>query len=139
MPHISLVTLGVADLDRSSTFYEALGWERSSASVDGVVVFLRGGNVALGLFGRSDLEAEAGTSLAPAPGPVALAVNLPDEAAVDDLLEAAVHAGGRVTRPAQRADWGGYSGYVADPDGHLWEVAHNPGFRLGEDGRVELP
>lgn len=70
---------------------------------------------------------------------MALATNLASETEVDALLEAAERAGGRVTRPATRADWGGWSGYFADPDGHLWEVAHNPGFPLDADGRVHLP
>ncbi len=141
MAHVSLVTLGVSDLARATTFYEALGWRRSSASVDGVVTFLDGGTVALGLFGRQALAAEAGLDPAPstAAASVALATNVTSEAEVDALLEAAERAGGRVTRPATRADWGGRSGYFTDPDGHLWEVAHNPGFPLDADGRVHLP
>ena len=139
MAHISLITLGVDDLDRATAFYEALGWRRSSASVDGTVAFLAGGTVALGLYGRDDLAADAGTRLPPGSGAVALAMNLPSEDAVDDAIRFAAGAGGEVTRAAERADWGGYSGYVRDPDGHLWEVAHNPGFPLDEDGRVTLP
>lgn len=139
MAHVSLITLGVADLDRATTFYEALGWRRSSASVDGTVAFLTGGAVVLGLYGRDDLAADAGTELAPGTGAVALAVNLPCESDVDDLIRTAVAAGAEVTRPAARADWGGYSGYVRDADGHLWEIAHNPGFPLDTDGRVTLP
>lgn len=140
MPHVSLVTLGVDDLDRATRFYEAWGWRRSSASVADTVTFLRGGAVVLGLFGRDDLAADAGVAPgAPGPGSVALAMNLGDEAAVDEALATAVAAGGRITRPAERAPWGGYSGYLTDPDGHLWEVAHNPGFPLLDDGRVRLP
>lgn len=156
MPHVSLITLGVDDLAATAAFYEALGWHRSSASVDGVVTFLQGGNVALALFERDALAADAGLAARAADdGPsqgagssggsgashvgVALATNLPDEAAVDALLSAAESAGGRITKPAERAEWGGYSGYFTDPDGHLWEVAHNPGFGLLADGRVRLP
>jgi uncharacterized protein len=140
VPHVSLITLGVDDLERATRFYEAWGWRRSSASVEGTVTFLRGGAVVLALFGRDALAVEAGVPAAVAgPGSVALAMNLGDEAAVDAALEAAVAAGGTVTRPAERADWGGYSGYVTDLDGHLWEVAHNPGFPLLDDGRVQLP
>lgn len=140
MPHVSLITLGVDDLDRATRFYEAWGWRRSSASVAGTVAFLRGGAVVLALFARDDLAAEAGVAPAAAgPGSVALAMNLADEGAVDASLDAAVAAGGRLTKPAERAVWGGYSGYVADPDGHLWEVAYNPGFPLLDDGRVQLP
>jgi predicted lactoylglutathione lyase len=137
--HVSLITLGVDDLRRATGFYTALGWDRSGASVDGVVAFLAGGTVALALYGREALAADAGVTLSPAPSAVALAVNLPSEADVDALLATAVAAGGTVTKPAARADWGGYSGYVTDPDGHLWEVAHNPGFPLDGDGRVTLP
>lgn len=140
--HVSLVTLGVADLARAEAFYTALGWRRSEASVDGVVSFMRGGALVLGLLGRDELAADAGLergALASGPAPTALACNLPDEAAVDAAIAAAAAAGGRVTKPAVRADWGGYSGYVADPDGHLWEFAHNPGFPLQADGSVRLP
>lgn len=141
MAHVSLITLGVEDLDRATVFYEAWGWRRSTASVDGVVTFLDGGTVVLGLFGREDLAVDANVA-ADAPGQhgnLALAMNLPSRKAVDDALDTAVSAGGAVTRPAEVADWGGYSGYLRDPDGHLWEVAHNPGFALREDGRVVLP
>ena len=140
--HVSLITLGVADLARAEAFYVALGWRRSDASVDGVVSFMRGGAVVLGLWGREELAEDAGLGrgdFAAGPSPVALACNLPDEAAVDAALAAAEAAGGRVTRPAVRAEWGGYSGYAADPDGHLWEFAYNPGFPLQPDGSVRLP
>jgi catechol 2,3-dioxygenase-like lactoylglutathione lyase family enzyme len=139
--HVSLVTLGVSDLTRSEAFYTTLGWRRSDASVDGVVSFMRGGAVVLSLFGRDDLAEDAGLEggFAPGPAAVALACNLPDEAAVDAAIVAAVAAGGRAVKPAVRAEWGGYSGYVADPDGHLWEFAHNPGFPLHPDGSVRLP
>jgi uncharacterized protein len=140
VPHVSLITLGVDDLDRATRFYEAWGWRRSSASVEGTVAFLRGGAVVLALFGRDDLASDAGVTPAPAGhGPVALATNLADEQAVDASLATPVAGGGTLPKPAVRAAWGGYSGYVADPDGHLWEVAHNPGFPLLEDGRVRLP
>jgi catechol 2,3-dioxygenase-like lactoylglutathione lyase family enzyme len=141
MDHVSLITLGVSDLDRATRFYEQLGWKRSSASVEGTVAFLRGGSVVIGLFGRDDLAEEAGVDLPPpgASAAVALAANLESEQAVDAAMTAAAAAGGRITKPATRQDWGGYSGYVADPDGHLWEVAHNPGFRLLPDGQVRLP
>jgi uncharacterized protein len=139
--HVSLITLGVDDLARATAFYTALGWRRSSASVDGVVTFLQGGTVALGLFGRQALAEDAALPATPAPGPspIALAVNLATEAEVDEVIATAAEAGGRITKPAERADWGGYSGYVVDPDGHLWEVAFNPGFPLDDDGRITLP
>jgi catechol 2,3-dioxygenase-like lactoylglutathione lyase family enzyme len=141
MSYVSLVTLGVADLRRATAFYEALGWQRSPASVDDVVTFLRGsGGVALGLFGREDLAAEAGVPPAADTGrSVALAMNLPSAAEVVRVTEVAAAAGGRVTSAPRLADWGGTSAYVTDPDGHLWELAHNPGFPLAEDGSVDLP
>lgn len=140
MAHISLITLAVDDLTAATRFYEAMGWRRSAASVDGTVAFLRGGAVVLGLFGREDLAADAGVAPSAGGGPaVALAMNVPTEQVVDETLAAATRAGGRVSKPAHRTDWGGYSGYFEDLDGHLWEVAHNPGFRLMADGRVLLP
>ena len=141
MAHVSLITLGTDDLSRSTAFYEAIGWRLSSASVQGAVSFLEGGTVVLGLFDREGLAADAGVEADPAGahGNVALAVNLPSEEEVDDLLRMAHAAGATITKPAQPTDWGGYSGYFRDPDGHLWEVAHNPHFPLGEEGRIELP
>ncbi|KQT44517.1 glyoxalase [Aureimonas sp. Leaf454] len=136
---ISLVTLGVADLERSAAFYEALGWERTSAGNESVV-FLQGAGLVLSLFGLADLAADAG--LAPEPLPrfrgLSLAVNLGDDAAIDRLFEAAVAAGAHPVKPPQRAFWGGYSGYFADPDGHLWELAHNPFFPMDERGHLDL-
>lgn len=141
MAHVSLVTLGVEDLSRATRFYEALGWRRSSASVDGTVAFMRGGAMVLGLFGRTALAEDANVEAAPSAGfrSIALAMNLDSEPDVDATLATVAEAGGRITKPAQRAEWGGYSGYFSDPDGHLWEVAYNPGFPLRTDGRVVLP
>ena len=140
MAHVSLITLAVDDLTAATRFYETMGWRRSSASVDDTVAFLRGGAVLLGLFGREDLATDAGVPPSSGGGPaVALAMNVPTEQVVDETLAAAARAGGRVSKPAQRTDWGGYSGYFTDLDGHLWEVAHNPGSRLMADGRVLLP
>lgn len=140
MAHISLVTLGVSDLERAAAFYAALGWRRSPASVPGEVVFLQGGTVVLSLFGRDDFAADTGLDLsAEGTAPVALAMNVASEGGVDDVLAAAAAAGGRVVIPGHRAAWGGYTSYLADPDGHLWEIAHNPGFGLNDDGRLVLP
>jgi uncharacterized protein len=140
MAHISLITLAVDDLNASTRFYETMGLRRSSASVDGTVAFLRGGAVVLGLFGREALAEDAGVAPSSDGGPaVALAMNVPNEQIVDETLDAAARAGGRISKAAHRTDWGGYSGYFEDLDGHLWEVAHNPGFRLMADGRVLLP
>lgn len=140
MAHVSLVTLGVDDLEDTTRFYEALGWVRSSASVDGTVAFLVGGAIVLGLYGRQALADEAGVEAATRGfGSIALAMNLASREEVDRVLATAERAGARITRPAVATDWGGYSGYVADPDGHVWEIAHNPGFPLGDDGALTLP
>ncbi len=137
---ISIVTLGVADVQRAAAFYEALGWRRSSASAESIAWF-HTADSALGLYGRDELAADAGLPAQPrAPfGGVTLAINVEDEPGVDAALQAAVDAGGRLLKPATAADWGGYSGYFADPDGHPWEVAHNPFFPIGGDGSLELP
>lgn len=138
-PRISLVTLGVADIGRSRRFYEALGWKASGTSVESTVFFQLGG-MALSLYGRAAL---AGDACLPPEGSgfggITLAQNVRSEEAVDQLLAEAERAGARVLKPAQRAFWGGYSGYFADPDGHPWEVAWNPGFALEADGRLRLP
>jgi uncharacterized protein len=138
MSHISLVTLGVTDLSRATAFYEALGWQRSAASVEGAVTFFRGTPV-LALFGLDDLAADALLPTSPSPGGTAFALNVADEGSVDAYLSAAERAGASITKPPERTAWGGYSGYFRDPDGHLWEVAHNPGFPLDEQGRISLP
>lgn len=141
MSHISLVTLGVEDLDGCAQFYERLGWRRSPASVVGVVVFLEGGVVPLSLFKLESYAGEVGLPVADVRtrGSVTLAMNVHREAEVAEILASAEQAGGVVTDPASRADWGGVSGHFADPEGHLWEVAHNPFFPLHPDGRIELP
>ena len=138
---LSLVTLGVADLARSRRFYEdGLGWTASKASVAGEVAFYQLVGVALALWGRAALAADAGVpARSPGFAPVALAQNVRTRAEVDAVLARAEAAGGRITKPAEDTSWGGRSGYFADPDGHLWEIAWNPGFRLTEEGALELP
>jgi catechol 2,3-dioxygenase-like lactoylglutathione lyase family enzyme len=136
---ITLVTLGVADVARSTAFYEALGWRRSGASNDDVSFFHTAGPV-LAVWGRTSLADDAAVPVA---GDgfrgVAVAINMESPEVVDAALAAWVAAGGTVSKAPEHTDWGGYSGYVADPDGHLWEFAHNPGFPLRPDGTVELP
>lgn len=141
MAHVSLITLGTDDLPRTTAFYEAIGWRLSAASVQGAVSFLQGGTVVLGLYGRGGLAEDARLEADPSGshGNVALAMNLPSREEVDELLRAAEAAGATITKAAQPTEWGGYSGYFRDPDGHLWEVAHNPHFPLGGDGRIQLP
>ncbi|MER5636670.1 VOC family protein [Kitasatospora sp. NPDC002227] len=137
---LSIVTLGVSDLRASTAFYEALGWQRSAASNDSIVWFATSGP-ALGLFPTEELAADAGVPEAGEPSfrGVTLAVNLESTGAVDAAMETAVAAGATVVKPPVATDWGGYSGYFEDPDGHLWELAHNPFFPFTADGRLDLP
>ncbi|MGQ0673762.1 MAG: CoA-binding protein [Hyphomicrobium sp.] len=138
-PRLTFVTLGVVDLQRSRAFYEALGFSASRASQAGVV-FIDAGGVVLSLFGRGALAEDAQVHDShPGFSGIALAHNTASKQAVDRLLARAVEAGARLLKPAQKVFWGGYAGYFADPDGHLWEVAYNPFMALAEDGRVLLP
>jgi predicted lactoylglutathione lyase len=138
---VSLVTLGVANLDRSTRFYQALGWPLSPASVSGEVSFFDTEGAILAVYGRDALAADARVTAGAQGGfsGVALAVNLETPADVDALIEKAIAAGAKVTSPASVTEWGGYTGYFTDPDGHLWEVAHNPAWPIGPDGRPQLP
>ncbi|MBS9403230.1 VOC family protein [Halomonas sp. TRM85114] len=136
---ISLITLGVSDLARARCFYEAgLGWQVGSA-VDDEVVFFQLNGLILSLFSRADLARDAGV---PDAGTgfagISLAHNVCSEPEVDAVLSEAQRAGGRIVKPASKAAWGGYSGYFADPDGHLWEVAHNPYFPIDDQGNTWL-
>jgi catechol 2,3-dioxygenase-like lactoylglutathione lyase family enzyme len=137
-PRLSLITLGVRDVARSRAFYEALGFKAGAASKE-CVVFLDAGGIVLALWGRTSLAGDVGVADGTCEfSGVALAHNARSEAEVDAALNDAVAAGGTLVKAGAKAFWGGYSGYFADPDGHLWEVAHNPYFKLGDDGRIEL-
>lgn len=136
---LSFVTLGVADLERSRRFYGALGWRESSGSQESVA-FFQVGSLAFALFGRDDLAGDAGLPSAGSGFPgFTLAHNVGSEAEVDAVLQEAVAAGGRLVLAGEKAPWGGFRGYFADPDGFLWEVCFNPFFPLGEDGHIQLP
>jgi catechol 2,3-dioxygenase-like lactoylglutathione lyase family enzyme len=137
---INLVTLGVSDVARSTAFYTALGWTPSASSQPDVT-FLQLGPVILSLFGHDDLADDAQVPRVAPPEfrGMSLAINVDSDAAVDAAIGTAVDAGARLVKPGQRVFWGGYSGYVADPDGHLWEIAHNPHWTLDVDGHVRLP
>lgn len=138
---LGLVTLGVADLGRSVAFYEALGWEKASSSIEGTIVWFRTADTHVGLFPYDEL-AEDAKLRGPKPsgfGGVTLAINVATEDEVTRALDAAHAAGATILKPATRAEWGGFSGYFADPDGYPWEVAHNPHFPIGDDGRVRIP
>jgi len=136
---LNIVTLGVDDVARSRVFYEALGWEVAGA-VGEEICWFRTSDSYLGLFGREDLARDAGLRSEPTAefGGITLAINVENEEAVTAALEAAVTAGGRILKPGTRMDWGGFSGYFADPDRHPWEVAYNPTFPIGEDGRITI-
>lgn len=136
---ISIVTLGVDDLMRSRAFYEALGWEVAGA-VGGEICWFKTSDSYLGLFGREALARDAGLRSEPTAefGGITLAINVESEGAVDEAFEAAEAAGARILKPAERGDWGGYSGYFADPDGHPWEIAYNPSFPVGDDGGITI-
>ncbi len=139
-PAISLITLGVRDVAASAAFYERLGWQRSSVSEEGVA-FFQLGPLVLSLFGRDALLADArlaGTTASDVPA-FALAQNVESPDAVLAALDEAVAAGARLVKSGQKTFWGGFSGYFADLDGHLWEIAHNPFFSLDDRGQVRLP
>ena len=133
---ISLVTLGVADTARSRAFYEALGW--SGESPDGDVVFFQAGGMIVALWGRDKLAADSTVEDRGGWGGVTLAYNVRSPAEVDATLAEAEAAGATIGRPGEPTFWGGYSGVFIDPDGHPWEVAHNPGWTITADGATRL-
>jgi uncharacterized protein len=137
---ISLITIGVHDLNLMTRFYESLGWERSRASSDEVSFFATADS-ALALFPLQLLAEDANlhASVLPAFKGVTLAINVESEAEVERVLAEAHAAGATVLKPGQRATWGGYTAFFADPEGNAWEVAHNPGFPLQPDGSIKLP
>ncbi len=135
---VSLITLGVADVGRARTFYERLGWRGQEVEE---TVFFQAGGLALVLWARDKLADDAGIEAETASGfgGVALAYNVRSRAEVDALLAKAAEAGAGITQAARDTFYGGYAGYFRDPDGHLWEVAWNPGFGLGPDGSITVP
>src|SRR3954454_5787667 len=138
-PRLSLVTLGVTDLDGASAFYEGLGWPRKVGAAEGVAFFQLGA-IGLSLYSRAELAADAGVPLQNEPSQgFTLAYNTRSRDEVDAVLGQAEALGGRITRPAQEAFWGGYHGHFADPEGFLWEIAWNPGFAIAADGGLRLP
>ena len=135
---VTLITLGVADLARARAFYAALGW-RPAEEAEGVSFYQMNGLV-LALFGRADLAADQGRpGAALGTGAVTLAQNFATEAEVDAAFAAALAAGAVALKAPEKVFWGGYSGYWADPDGHVWEVAMNPFWPLEPDGSLILP
>jgi catechol 2,3-dioxygenase-like lactoylglutathione lyase family enzyme len=136
---ISVVTLGVSDLERSIAFYESLGWKRSPKSVEGEICWFSTVDSVLGLFRHAELAADAGIPADPPPRfrGVTLAINVESDEAVQTTMDAVEAAGATVVKPPQRAEWGGMSGYFADPDGHLWELVHT-NFELTPEGKLDL-
>ena len=138
--HISLVTLGVADVARAAAFYEKLGFTRKMKKTDGVA-FFEAGPIVLSIYGKDALAADTGLDAQDlaAYRATSMAWNCPDEGTVDAVLALAAKAGGKILKAGHKVFWGGYIGFFQDPDGHLWEVAHNPQFPLTADGHLSLP
>jgi hypothetical protein len=134
---VSLITLGVRDLARARRFYEALGWE-TGAEPDDDVVFFQAGGAILALWGRAQLAEDSGVEDGGGWGGVTPAQNVRSPAEVDAVIEEARAAGARIAREPGGTFWGGYSAVFVDPDGHPWEIAHNPHWTLAEDGSVTL-
>jgi catechol 2,3-dioxygenase-like lactoylglutathione lyase family enzyme len=133
---VSLITLGAADLERSLRFYESLGWKRGNGEPS--VVFFQLPGFVLALWSRAALAEDAGVRDAGGFGGIALAYNTRSRDEVDAVLREAVTAGATLLKSPHETFWGGYSGYFADPDGHVWEVAHNSGWTIDREGRVSL-
>jgi predicted lactoylglutathione lyase len=134
---VSLITLGVRDLRRARAFYEALGWHTNARADDDVVFFQTGGLI-VSLWGRDQLAEDSGVEDAGGWRGVTLAHNVRSPAEVDAVLAEAEAAGAKVVRSGAETFWGGYSGAFVDPEGHAWEVAHNPHWSIGPDGTVRF-
>ena len=137
VPRVSVITLGISNLARSRSFYEALGW-RSSSSPEDDVVFFQSGGMVLGLWSRDRLAEDSCVTDSGGWGGMTLAYNVGSPPEVDAVLADAARAGATIGRPGAATFWGGYSGVFLDPDGHPWEVAHNPFWPLSESGDVTL-
>jgi uncharacterized protein len=135
---LSLVTLGVANVERARAFYEALGW-KTNAAPDDDVVFFQAGCMIVALWSRAELAADSGVTDGGAWGGITPAHNVRSPADVDAVLEEARAAGATIAREGADTFWGGYSGVFVDPDGHAWEIAHNPRWKIAEDGSTRLP
>jgi predicted lactoylglutathione lyase len=135
---VNLITLGVGDLERSRRFYEALGWKTNADAGDDVV-FFQAGEMVVALWDRARLAEDSHVEDSPGWGGVTLAVNFASPEEVDAVTEEAREAGARIGRESGETFWGGYSAVIIDPDGHPWEIAHNPRWTVTEDGGVRLP
>jgi predicted lactoylglutathione lyase len=140
LPSISLITLCVADITKATSFYEALGFVKSKQASQDEVSFFRAGGIVLALWGReAQIEDARAHALWTGNGGIVVAQNVASERDVDSVMATAEAAGAQILKPATKTFWGGYNGYFADPDGHVWEIAHNPHWRLDAEGKVELP
>ncbi len=138
---VTLITLGVADVAASRRFYEDLGFRPAEFDSEEVAFFDMTNGVALAVFGREALAEDANVpaNTANSPAGISLAINLDSEVAVDQALAEVASKGARITQPPRKVFWGGYSGYFADPDGYLWEIAYNPLWSVDDRGRMQLP
>ena len=136
---VSVVTLGVADVTRARAFYEALGWVGKSITPAGDIVFFQAGPMVFGLWSRSELAHDSAVTDGGGWGGITLAHNVGSPTEVDTVLTEAEAAGATIGRPGAATFWGGYTGIFLDPDGHPWEVAHNPHWPLAPDGSVSMP
>jgi predicted lactoylglutathione lyase len=140
VPNVTLITLCVADIAQATRFYESLGYAKSATASQDDVSFFRAGGVVLAVWGRdAQIEDANARSLWTGNGGICVAQNVASEAEVDAVMPRAEAAGARMLKPAAKTFWGGYNGYFADPDGHLWEIVFNPHWGLEEDGRIKLP
>ena len=140
MSTISLITLAVSDVAKATQFYERLGFVKSKIASQDDVSFFRAGGVVLALWvGDAQRDDANPAELWTGNGGIVVARNVGSAAEVDAAMAKAEAAGARILKQATKTPWGGYNGYFADPDGHVWEVAFNPHWPLGEDGRIELP
>ena len=138
--HISLITLGVADITKATHFYEQLGFVKSKTASQDDVSFFRAGPIVLALWSREAQKEDANAAeLWTGNGGIVVAQNVASESEVDAAMARAEAAGANILKPATKTFWGGYNGYFADPDGHVWEVAFNPFWPLGDDARIDLP
>jgi uncharacterized protein len=134
---LSLITLGISDLDRARKFYEALGW-KTGASPDDDVAFFQAGGMIVALWGRTKLAEDSAVTEGSGWGGITLAYNTRSQKEVDEVIEEARAAGATIGREPAETFWGGYSAVFIDPDGYPWEVAHNPNWTIEEDGSVKL-
>ena len=138
--HVSLITLGVADVAKATAFYQSLGFEPSRKESQASVSFFQAGPVVLALWGRNEQKDDAqAADIWTGNGGIVVAQNLSSEDAVDVMMARAEASGARILKQAAKTFWGGYNGYFADPDGHVWEIAFNPFWQLDGDGRIRLP